>query len=73
MLGFEKEARKFSPHLTLGRVKDQRSAGSAVRQLLKHSSETFGSFDVKEVCLMQSVLKPSGAEYSTIETFGLEK
>lgn len=72
LLSFEKEARRFSPHLTIGRVKERHSAGFAVHELLKHSGEVFGSFEAREICLMQSVLKPSGAEYSTLATFGMK-
>jgi 2'-5' RNA ligase len=67
--GFPKERRPFSPHLTLGRVKDGlpadslRRIGSAVGEAsLKSSVE----MRVVEVALFRSVLRPSGAEYSVL-------
>jgi RNA 2',3'-cyclic 3'-phosphodiesterase len=70
-LGFEREKRSFSPHLTLGRVRS--SAGSrdlieAVRQQMETSGPTFVA---DRVVLFQSVLKPSGAEYIALSAHQL--
>jgi 2'-5' RNA ligase len=66
---FPKERRAFSPHLTLGRVKDGLSAdslprvGSAVEKAVMEKSV---EMRVSEVILFRSVLRPSGAEYSVL-------
>lgn len=72
-LGFEKEDRNFSPHLTIGRVKDKKAAETAVKELYTFKDNVFGSIHVSEVLLMKSVLKPAGAEYSRISSFKLRR
>lgn len=68
-LGFPSEDRAFSPHLTLGRsVKDPDplqlvSIGAAVQQTkVLRSVALF----VREIVLMRSELRPSGARYHTL-------
>lgn len=58
-LGWEKEKRAFSPHLTLGRVRD-RALPPEGEWLLQPPPL---SFHVDAVELIESRLKPSGAEY----------
>lgn len=73
-LGFQREARRFSPHLTLGRI--QRRAGPEdVRNVGKALSATevgtLGIVPVEALILFRSVLRPSGAEYRPLATFKL--
>ncbi|MDA8214463.1 MAG: RNA 2',3'-cyclic phosphodiesterase [Nitrospiraceae bacterium] len=70
-LGFEKENRRFSPHLTIGRVKDRKGIEPVIKELYTFKDAFFGSIEVKEVLLMRSILKPTGAEYSKIADFKL--
>lgn len=70
-LGFEKEERQFSPHLTIGRVKDRKGIEPVIKELYTFKDVFFGSIEVNEVLLMRSVLKPTGAEYSKIAGFKL--
>lgn len=60
-LGFPREERPFSPHLTLGRVK-----GRGDFSFLEGSGFDFGPLLVKEVILFKSDLKPEGAEYTPL-------
>ena len=62
---FPKESRKFTPHLTIARVKDFRKCGSVIS---KFSGYNFGNYinNVKEVLLMKSNLYPSGAKYNNL-------
>ena len=71
LLGFKKEGRKFSPHLTIGRVKDKNGIESALKEFAAFKDRRFGSIEISEVVLMQSILKPSGAEYSRLAIFKL--
>jgi 2'-5' RNA ligase len=71
-LGFERETRPFSPHLTIGRVKDQRGIEPVVRELSTYKDTFFGTISVDEILLMKSVLKPSGAEYSKAAVIRLQ-
>jgi len=64
-IGFEKERRSFSAHLTIGRVRSPK-----VRDLsFENIQAAFSPFELKNIDLMQSVLKPSGAEHTILETF----
>ena len=65
-LGFEKEGRDFKPHLTLGRVKSQKGKEKLISALLQSKDLSFGKFEVTEINLMQSVLEPTGAKYSSL-------
>lgn len=72
-LGIEKESRPFSPHLTIGRVRDSGAIGPAMDELSTYKGAFFGSIDVDEILLMKSVLGPSGAEYSKVAVITLDK
>lgn len=72
--GYEPEGRGFTPHLTLGRVQRKVSrsdaarvgevvTGTGVGQLAEVLADRFA--------LIRSVLKPSGAEYTTLAEFPL--
>lgn len=61
--GFEREARDFSPHLTLGRVKGPERLAQAMAELARHRERTFGSMTVGALALFESLLRPEGAEY----------
>jgi 2'-5' RNA ligase len=69
-LGFDKEKRKFNPHLTLGRVKSPQGIDDVVRRM-----EQLGfpkrEFPASEIRLMQSDLQPAGAVYSVIHAISL--
>lgn len=70
-IGFEKESRKHSPHLTIGRVKNKKDVLQAIKGLSGFSGNLFGKIEVAEIHLMKSVLMPTGAEYSKICSFRL--
>jgi 2'-5' RNA ligase len=67
-LGFPTESRPFSPHLTLGRVRDD--AGADVRQRLGVAVQSLRPatvlFTAEGVSLMRSELRPSGAVYTQL-------
>ena len=69
-LGFDKEKRRFSPHLTLGRVKKPQDFTNLFKYMDKHPFENV-SFKVEEIVLMQSILKPYGAEYISVQIYTL--
>lgn len=72
-LGFEREKRKHSPHLTIGRVKDKKDVLRAIKALNEFRDKSFGTAYISEVHLMRSVLKLTGAEYSKISSFKLQR
>ncbi len=65
-LGMEREDRKFTPHLTLGRIKYIRSRDAWVNALDAMKDIRLSSFNVEAVSLMKSELQPSGAVYTEI-------
>jgi len=60
--GFEKEKRGFSPHLTIGRVKDDRGIDEVTGQLDLIKFETDECI-IDEVIFFQSILKREGPTY----------
>jgi len=65
-LGFSRETRPFSPHITVARVKSGRKRDEIASFLGHLTEESFGTFSVESVRLKQSVLSPSGPKYSTL-------
>jgi len=64
--GFEREARAFTPHLTLGRVKGPGRIDKAMAELARHRDEHFGAMTVAKIILFESQLRPQGAEYRSV-------
>jgi 2'-5' RNA ligase len=60
-LGFPREARPFSPHLTLGRVKE--GSASVETALAPALTKQFGASVLREIVLYESRLRAAGAEY----------
>jgi 2'-5' RNA ligase len=65
-LGFPKEARAFTPHLTLARVRDRVEAGALEPVLTAQQNRVVGEFAASSVKLIKSELRPSGAVYTTL-------
>ena len=68
-LGFPREDRAFSPHLTLARLNKTGLPQKLVVAIEKNSSRAFGNFLANEFHLIESKLKSSGAEYTTVHSF----
>jgi 2'-5' RNA ligase len=64
LLGMAREERKFTPHLTLGRIKYIRSCDTWIKTLEEVKDITRPGFEVTSVSLMKSELKPAGAVYT---------
>jgi 2'-5' RNA ligase len=62
-IGFESEKRKFSPHLTIGRVRDFKNIQQVNNVFINHDFPTI-EFSVQNIFLMKSQLTPRGAIYS---------
>jgi 2'-5' RNA ligase len=63
-LGFEREARPYTPHLTLGRARGRPASLDA-----SEASAPGARFGVRRMELMESVLGGSGAAYSTVAAY----
>ncbi len=70
--GFEAEQRRFTPHLTIGRVRNP-SRNARMRQALEAAAATdFGSCLVTSMALYRSHLSPQGAKYEALATLPFE-
>jgi len=71
-LGYKPERHSFTPHLTLGRVRRGASRGDKTLISEAVTGTQVGELDTFKADrfeLIRSELKPSGAEYTTLETF----
>ena len=67
LLGFEPEQRPFSAHITIGRVREDRTGGR-LREAVNAFDYDAASQSVKKVTLMSSVLSPKGPTYTPVQT-----
>lgn len=70
-LGFPREERAFSAHVTLGRVREPRRAPALADALGAASARPFGRIAVREAVLMRSDLSPRGARYTPLASLPL--
>ena len=70
-LGFEREQRPFSPHITLGRVRGAIKQGLLSEAIEAGSGRRFGEETIDEVTFMRSRLEPGGPIYTPIARFRL--
>ena len=72
-VGFSRETRPFSPHITIARARSGRNRDEIASFLGHLAEESFGSFNAEHVRLKQSLLSPSGPRYSTLFEIGAQK
>ena len=65
-LGFKKENRGFSPHLTVGRVKTARNKDQLLKVIGKYQTVEFTIQNVQSITLKKSELTPNGPIYTTL-------
>ncbi len=68
-LGIPGEKRPFSPHLTLARFEPPRLPEKLRAAIQENGAHEFGSLRTSQFHLIESKLKSSGAEYTTLESF----
>lgn len=74
-LGYKPERHSFTPHLTLGRVarKASRRDEEEIAEAIQGTTvDRLAEFTADRFELIRSDLKPTGAEYTTLETFLLQ-
>jgi RNA 2',3'-cyclic 3'-phosphodiesterase len=62
--GFARESKRFSPHLTIGRVRDPKGASRVAEDLIARGFEP-ERFQAQEVIVMRSDLSPKGSIYTS--------
>ena len=70
-LGFPPEERGFTPHVTLGRVREPRAAPALASALAAATTRPFGTLGVGRVSLMRSDLSPRDARYTEVHGWPL--
>ncbi|MBI5894023.1 MAG: RNA 2',3'-cyclic phosphodiesterase [Deltaproteobacteria bacterium] len=70
-IGFEKEKRKFHPHLTLGRIRYADKDAGLKTGIDKLKDFAIGEFMVKSIILFESELNPNGAVYTKLKEIKL--
>lgn len=65
--GFQREGRRFTPHLTLGRAKSQKKMFTGIANILTDKGTYHaGQFGVGSLTLFKSELTPAGAVYTKL-------
>jgi 2'-5' RNA ligase len=70
-IGFAPEKRAYSPHLTLGRVKESREKRDIEQLIEEYKNEDLGYFTADSIVFYRSDLNPSGPVYSSLKTIQL--
>jgi 2'-5' RNA ligase len=65
-LGYRREERKFTPHITLGRVRSDRPADRMAAALREHAKWKGGEMTVDEIHVMGSELTRDGPVYTVL-------
>lgn len=67
-INIRKEKRRFSPHITIARIKGRKGQGS----LLEREKGNLYSSKCRCITLFESKLRQTGAEYTILEEFSLK-
>lgn len=72
VIGYPREERRFKPHLTIGRVKNAHGLKQLIDAINAEREIDLDGFNVAEVLIMKSDLRPEGAVYTRLceITFG---
>ncbi|HCJ09555.1 MAG TPA: RNA 2',3'-cyclic phosphodiesterase [Clostridiales bacterium] len=71
-VGFPRERRRFSAHITLGRCRSSRNLAELKTALAERRNYTGPEFTVSRVVLFSSVLRPTGPIYTPLAIFPLQ-
>ena len=66
-LGFKKEKRGFSPHLTIGRVKTAKNKQQLLTTIEKYGDREFCVQQITSITLKKSDLTPAGPIYTNVK------
>ncbi len=69
--GFRSEEREFTPHITIGRVKERKNMPELVKAIEKLKNEKFGEVIVDQISIMKSTLTPKGPIYEVVKKIKL--
>lgn len=70
-IGFQKDKRRFHPHVTLGRVKGGEGKRALAAEVEARAEVELGRFRVEQFHLYESRLRSDGARHSILSTYRL--
>lgn len=65
-LGYRREERRYTPHITLGRMKTEGPADRLAAAIVRHAAWKAGAMAVTEICIMSSELQRDGPLYTVL-------
>jgi 2'-5' RNA ligase len=65
-LGYRREERRYTPHITLGRVKSEQHSPALAQSLSQRAGWKGGESTITEVLVMSSELTPQGPNYTVL-------
>ena len=65
-IGFPREGRRFTPHITLGRIRSYKNISRLLNLIEEDKDTELGRFEVLNVHLMKSELRPEGSVYTEL-------
>ena len=71
LLGYEREHKVFHPHITIGRIRDHRDA-FALAEVHRAARTEPVEFEVSNIVIYESELRPTGSVYSKVSSHMLE-
>lgn len=69
-LGYDPAEHQFTPHVTIARM-DNASGKSSVQHRVRNNDPDVGQGHITRIKLIESVLRNTGPEYSTLDTIRL--
>src|SRR5204862_7163298 len=72
-VGIAREEREFRPHLTLARSKSATASPQLREAIAAIPARQFGRMDASTFHLVESRIKSAGPEYTTLESFPLNR
>ena len=72
LAGWPREAREFSAHLTLCRVRNAKAGTTLVQTIQPYKNFDLGSMPVDSLCVYQSELTPQGPIYTPLGNYKLQ-
>jgi 2'-5' RNA ligase len=70
-LGFEKEKRPFSAHLTIARIKSAKNKEKLMQLINKYQNTEFQKIKIDKIILKKSTLTPKGPIYTNLKEITL--
>lgn len=71
--GFQKDNRRFSLHLTIGRVRSLKNVSTVMKEFSTLEQMDFGKIEVKNIALMKSDLRPNGSVYTSLQEISFRR